>query len=202
MSKLILSIETSTNICSVGLFRDYESIILKEDTKKQHSSLLAIYVDSVFRESKINKNNIDAISISIGPGSYTGLRIGLSFAKGMAFCLNKPIIPINTIESLNKNIKEDNYIIAIHAYGNNYFVQKFEKKIPSKEIKFCSIDNLKNDYKIYGYNQNNVNDLKLLEPSASKIAYEAIKNYDDYIIEDIKLIKPNYINPIDFKDNS
>ena len=202
MSKLILSIETSTNICSVGLFRDYESIILKENSKKQHSSLLATYVDSVFRESKINKNNIDAISISIGPGSYTGLRIGLSFAKGMAFCLDKPIIPINTIESLNKNIKEDNYIIAIHAYGNNYFVQKFEKKMPVKEIKFCSIVDLKNDYKIYGYNQNNDNGLKLLAPSASKIAHEAIKNYDDYIIEDIKLIKPNYINPINFKDNN
>jgi len=201
MSKLILSIETSTNICSVGLFRDYELIILKENSKKQHSSLLACYVDNIFKESKFNKNNIDAISISIGPGSYTGLRIGLSFAKGMAFCLKKPIIPINTIESLNKNIKEDNYIIAIHAYGNNYFAQKFEKKMPIEKIKFCTIDDLKNDYKIYGYNQNHIKGLKSLKPSASKIAYEAIKNYDNYLIKDIKLIKPNYINPINFKDN-
>ena len=72
---------------------------------------------------------IDLIAISIGPGSYTGLRIGLSFAKGLAFSINKPIIPIDTIESLNDEINDSDYIVAIHAYSDYYFIQEYKNHI-------------------------------------------------------------------------
>ena len=88
MNKTILSIETSTNICSVSLFKNQKLLCLKEDLNKQHSALLGLFVDQIFKEVKIDISEIDAIALSIGPGSYTGLRIGLSFAKGMAFSLN------------------------------------------------------------------------------------------------------------------
>ena len=115
MNKSILSIETSTNICSVSLFKDSKLLALKEDSNRKHSSLLASFTDDIFKEADFNINSIDAIALSIGPGSYTGLRIGLSFTKGLAFSLKKPIIPIDTIESLSEEIKDQNYIIAINA---------------------------------------------------------------------------------------
>ena len=106
MSKLILCLETTTNICSVGLFKDSKSLIIKENDDKSHSSVLALFVEQIFNESKFNINEIDAIAISVGPGSYTGLRIGMSFVKGIAYSLSKPIIPIDTIDSLNTKITE------------------------------------------------------------------------------------------------
>ena len=106
MSKIILSIETSTNICSVSLFKSNELLCLKEDTNREHSSLLAPFVQQIFNEVNFEINLIDAIALSIGPGSYTGLRIGLSFTKGIAFSLNKPIIPVDTIESLKAKIQD------------------------------------------------------------------------------------------------
>ena len=99
MNKTILSIETSTNICSVSLFKDNKLIVLKEDSNRKHSSLLASFVDQIFKETALNINLIDAIALSIGPGSYTGLRIGLSFTKGIAFYLfftnrSRPMEPL------------------------------------------------------------------------------------------------------------
>ena len=79
MSKLILCVETTTNICSVGLFKDSTSLVLKENYDKSHSSVLALFVEQIFQETKFNINELDAIAISVGPGSYTGLRIGISF---------------------------------------------------------------------------------------------------------------------------
>ena len=79
MNKIILSIETSTDICSVSLFKDTELLSIKEDNNRQHSSLLASFVDEIFNKVNFEINRIDAIALSIGPGSYTGLRIGLSF---------------------------------------------------------------------------------------------------------------------------
>ena len=98
MKKIILAIETSTDICSVSLHKNGELLDIKENSLRKHSTLLASFVDEIFKNSKVKISSIDGIALSIGPGSYTGLRIGLSFAKGVSFSLNKPIIPINTIQ--------------------------------------------------------------------------------------------------------
>ena len=143
MSKIILSIETSTNICSVSLFKSNELLCLKEDTNREHSSLLAPFVQQIFNEVNFEINLIDAIALSIGPGSYTGLRIGLSFTKGIAFSLNKPIIPVDTIESLNDEINDSNYMIAIHAYSNYYFIQEYRNNIRFGDTFFDTIKNKK-----------------------------------------------------------
>ena len=134
MNKNILSIETTTNICSVSLFNHTELIAIKEDSNRNHSSLLGKFVNDIFQNSDMDINCVDAIALSIGPGSYTGLRIGLSFAKGMAFSLNKPIIPIDTIESLNYSIqnKDINYFVVAEdikgaknkARKNSMFIKK------------------------------------------------------------------------------
>ena len=114
MNKNILSIETTSDICSVGLFSNKKLLSIKEDTNRNHSSLLGLFVEQIFKKNQdLSLNSLDAIALSIGPGSYTGLRIGCSFAKGLAFSLSKPIIPINTIESLNNSIDDSNYFIVL-----------------------------------------------------------------------------------------
>ena len=96
---LILSIETATTNCSVSLSKEGKTIVLKEDYDKNysHAERLHVYIDTVLKEADIDSN---AIAVSKGPGSYTGLRIGVSAAKGLCFALDKPLISIPTLEAL------------------------------------------------------------------------------------------------------
>ena len=202
MNKYILSIETTTNICSVSLFNNDEIISLKEDNNRKHSSLLGHFVDDIFQSTNFNIKDLDSIAISIGPGSYTGLRIGLSFAKGMAYALKKPIIPINTIDSLNYTIDDLNYFIILSAYKNFYYIQEYKQGIKSNDIKFDTLESIKKESKIYGYPEKKLNrEIIKINPSSKNIAQIALKYYDNYICKDIKTIKPNYIKPIKFKEN-
>ena len=196
MNKIILSIETSTDICSVSLFKNTELLSIKEDNNRQHSSLLAPFVEQILYEP----GPIDAIALSIGPGSYTGLRIGLSFTKGLAFSINKPIIPIDTIESLNDEINDSDYIVAIHAYSDYYFIQEYKNNIKFNNPFFDKITNINYTNNIYGYNLKDYKSSIAIAPCSIKIANIAYKNYNEYKNDNIKLIVPNYIKPIQFKD--
>lgn len=98
---LILSIETSTTICSVAVHQDGELISLKElNESGAHSEKLIGMIDSVLLEARLEYAQLDAIAVSEGPGSYTGLRIGVSTAKGLAYALEKPLIGINTLQAI------------------------------------------------------------------------------------------------------
>ena len=98
----ILNIETATTNCSVSLSFEGETLVLKEDYNNNysHAERLHIYIDDVLKEARIKPSQLDAIAVSKGPGSYTGLRIGVSAAKGLCFALNKPLISIPTLEVL------------------------------------------------------------------------------------------------------
>lgn len=99
--KNILCIETSSELCSVVLLSDGKIVAEKSSLKsKSHSSLITIFIEEVLKKSLIKKRNLSAIAVSLGPGSYTGLRIGLSVAKGLSYALNIPLIGINTLEIL------------------------------------------------------------------------------------------------------
>lgn len=97
----ILHIETATQICSVALSENDEIISSRQsDEKNAHSSILTVFIDEIFRETGVNVHNLDAVSVSMGPGSYTGLRIGVSAAKGLCYAGDKPLIAINTLEAM------------------------------------------------------------------------------------------------------
>ncbi|WP_299098731.1 tRNA (adenosine(37)-N6)-threonylcarbamoyltransferase complex dimerization subunit type 1 TsaB [uncultured Winogradskyella sp.] len=110
---LVLNIETATTNCSVSLSKDGETLVLKEDNSLgySHAETLHVFIDEVFKIAKLNPSDIDAVSVSKGPGSYTGLRIGVSSAKGLCFALNKPLISISTLESLANQVKIDDGLI-------------------------------------------------------------------------------------------
>ncbi len=98
----ILSIETTTTNCSVSLSKEGETLVLKEDNNVNysHAESLHVFIDDVIQSSNIKKSQLNAIAVSKGPGSYTGLRIGVSAAKGLAFALDIPLISVSTLKAL------------------------------------------------------------------------------------------------------
>jgi tRNA threonylcarbamoyladenosine biosynthesis protein TsaB len=110
----ILSIETATTNCSVSLSKNGETLQLKEDYGNgySHAEKLHLYIDEILKESKVEKTELKAIAVSKGPGSYTGLRIGVSAAKGLCFALDIPLISISTLESLAHQVKTDSGLIV------------------------------------------------------------------------------------------
>lgn len=97
----ILNIETSTDVCSVALTSEGQVLDHRENYDGQtHATLLSQYVQEMLQYARTRDITLDAIAVSIGPGSYTGLRIGLSEAKGLAFGLNVPLIGVNTLQLL------------------------------------------------------------------------------------------------------
>ncbi len=121
---VILNIETSTDVCSVALTSEGQVLDHRENYEGQtHATLLSQYVKEMLDYARSREMKIDAIAVSIGPGSYTGLRIGLSEAKGLAFGLGVPLIGVNTLQLLtvttmfNHFIDDDNllYVPMIDA---------------------------------------------------------------------------------------
>ncbi len=105
---LILSIETGTDICSVALSNDGELMALRESTEgRDHAKKVALFVDELLKETGVQPADLDAIAVGKGPGSYTGLRIGVSFAKGMCYALNIPLIAIGSLDALVQVARED-----------------------------------------------------------------------------------------------
>ena len=112
----ILNIETSTTNCSVAVSYNGDQISLKEDNNKQysHAERLHLYIEQVLTAAGIDSKTLDAVSVSMGPGSYTGLRIGVSAAKGLCFALDIPLISIPTLDSLSRKINiNDGYIVPL-----------------------------------------------------------------------------------------
>ena len=97
----ILLIETATPRCSVALERDGAIICERHsDEPNAHSSILAVYIDELFTESGIKTDELDGVCVSSGPGSYTGLRIGVSTAKGFCYALEIPLLSVPTLHNM------------------------------------------------------------------------------------------------------
>jgi len=107
---IILNIETATKNCSVSISKDGNLIAFKElnDDNYSHGENLHVFIDDSLKEANISLSDIDAVAVSKGPGSYTGLRIGVSAAKGLCFSLDKPLISVNTLTSLARSIQVKN----------------------------------------------------------------------------------------------
>jgi tRNA threonylcarbamoyladenosine biosynthesis protein TsaB len=114
---LILSIETSTRVCSVALHRQGKVLGVSElFLEKSHSGAITLLIQNLVTASGFHLRDIEAIAVSKGPGSYTGLRIGTATAKGLCYALNKPLIAVHTLEAM--------------AYG-------LSRKVPGNDYLFC-----------------------------------------------------------------
>jgi tRNA threonylcarbamoyladenosine biosynthesis protein TsaB len=103
---LILQIETATTSCSVAIAKDGNVIAVKEINERNiHAEVITLFINELIIDAAIVYQDIDAIAVSCGPGSYTGLRIGISTAKGLCFATDKPLIAVETLEAMASGIK-------------------------------------------------------------------------------------------------
>ena len=103
---ILLHIETATDVCSVALSSGTEIIGLKEEAGgNNHAKNLLPFVDEVLKQSGMRMSEINGVAVSIGPGSYTGLRIGVSTAKGIAYTAGIPVMALSTLESIAQGAK-------------------------------------------------------------------------------------------------
>jgi len=210
----LIAIETSTDICSIAYIQDgiCENII-EEKIPRQHAEKLPLFYYDLVNQSKLKLSEIDAIAISIGPGSFTGLRIGLSYAKGLAYSHNLPIIPVPTMLSILHGSGKTNkkLMVMLLSHGNKYFIQKFghaHKKYTSDEIQVLELSS-RNDLKEliddniiiqYGCDElfkDNITENQVIKinPSSKWIGELAHLNYEEWIENEPYKLVPNYVSP-------
>jgi tRNA threonylcarbamoyladenosine biosynthesis protein TsaB len=212
---LILNIETSEHVCSVAISKDKKLVAIKEDSEgMSHSKLLARFVDDILKENDIKPNELDAIAVSKGPGSYTGLRIGVSFAKGMCYGLDIPLISVGTLEALaNAAIKKHktNLIcpmidarrmeVYTALYNGSLDVLEevsaeivdvdFKHELLQKEkIVFCGSGSKK--FEVINNNDNSVFDFDI-QPSTQNMIEISYKKFKNKEFEDNAYFEPFYL---------
>ncbi len=129
MNKPILAIGTAGKLCSVSILLSHNDHITYNYNKNQvHSEKLIIMVDSVLKETKLKLTDLEAIAVSIGPGSFTGLRIGLSAAKGLALGAELPLIAVNEFDAM---------AVQVNSYLKPGILFNFAVKVNSDEVYFA-----------------------------------------------------------------
>ena len=110
----ILNIETATKNCSVALAKDGKTVLCKEIAEEgySHAERLHVFIEEIIKETGITFKDLSAIAVSQGPGSYTGLRIGVSAAKGLCFALGIPLIAVDTLQVLASQVKVSSGLIV------------------------------------------------------------------------------------------
>lgn len=215
---LILTIETSTAICSAALVEDGKVIALKEtDTGFNHASLLSVFVNDVVTEAGKELKDLDAVAVSKGPGSYTGLRIGVSTAKGLCYALDTKLISVSALDSMaialaEKYQSEENITFApmIDARRMEVYTAFYDNAgVQTEDIKALIIDeeNLKEYIEnsklvIAGdgaekclelYSSENLIYDKDILPSAKYMAALAEVAFKNEKFEDVAYFEPYYL---------
>lgn len=219
----ILNIETSTEVCSVSISEDgfCKDLLINIPTKDsgvnngQHSKLLAVYIQDILSKNKYTAKDFDAVAISSGPGSYTGLRIGTSTAKGFCFGANIPLISVNTLQTLSEMAIEkssdsfDVIIPMIDAKRMEVYTAIFDannkmtSQIQAKIIDETSFNDLKTKKIIIcgngsekcktTLNSKNFNYLENIYPSAEFMCSIAEEHYNNNNFSDLVYFEPFYL---------
>ncbi len=168
---IILSIETSTKACSAAIHQDGKLLSVSElYHEKSSSGMLTTLIDHVVRIANLTFQDLDAIAVAKGPGSYTGLRIGVSTAKGLCFTLEKPLIAVNTLEAMAQSIYE---LRAVRRSDTNYeLIQRIQSPLTNLQspILLCPmLDARRMEVYCAVFEANTLN---ILEPTQAKIIDE------------------------------
>jgi tRNA threonylcarbamoyladenosine biosynthesis protein TsaB len=211
---IILNIETATKNCSVSIAKNGEILAIKElnNGKYSHAEVLHPYIEAVLQEAKLTSKDIDAVAVSKGPGSYTGLRIGVSAAKGLCFAFDKPLISIDTLTSLSYTISIDDGLIVpmLDARRMEVYCAVFNHKHQQiREIKAEVIDensflNYLKDTKVYflgdgatkckeTITHKNAIFIDAKFPSAKEMAKLSFHKYKKSDIENVAYFEPFYL---------
>ena len=211
---IILNIETASTNCSVSLAHNGKLIHIREHNSASysHSEQLHIFIEELLSASSMDINELNAIAVSKGPGSYTGLRIGVSAAKGLCFALDIPLIAISTLESIAHKIKiASGYVIPVldarrmevysavfdHSYQQ---IRKTEAEIitPDSFIEYAKVDKVF----LLGSGAAKCQELLLhpnfgfqdtIVPSAAEMCSLSYKKFTRRAFEDLAYFEPYYL---------
>lgn len=213
---LILNIETATTVCSAAVSRGDQTIALRElDEGYTHAENLHVFIKQVLDESGCSPKDLDAIAVSSGPGSYTGLRIGASTAKGLAFSLQKPLIAVSTLQLMSLSaahqVKAKYFAPMIDARRMEVYTSVFSETFePIRETEALIIDaesiNRFRDYKGIAFFGDGMPKCKALlesipgsvfidqvKPSAKFMGALSNARYERHEFEDIAIFEPFYL---------
>lgn len=215
----ILHIETSTDVCSVCLASDGVLISKKETgIERSHAGTLTVFIEEILNENSKLNESLDAVAVSMGPGSYTGLRIGVSAAKGICYGADIPLIAIPTLETLSvgalkhhSSIEEDALLIPmIDARRMEVYMAVYNsqlKKIKDTSAQIIDQDSFRDlcaSHKIYLFgtgaeklkdtiSDSNICFLDNLSLSSEYMIDMALDRYKAKKFEDIAYFEPYYL---------
>ena len=193
----ILAIESASTVCGTALFLNSKLVELDEITQPRiHGERLPVIVSKILSNHSVEVADLNGIAVSAGPGSYTGLRIGMSLAKGLAAAVDIPIISVPTLEVMNAGISRQGlYWVLLHSHKNVVFAQRFCSGKPDSEIE-CELFSSEKYLQRFGFNLDTVCDSSEYEsspPSAKFVGELALQFYDKWAESDLNQITPNYV---------
>jgi len=219
---MILCLETATNLCSVALCDNDGVVSLREsDESKSHASMLTVFIEEIFRDNGIRARDLSAVAVSKGPGSYTGLRIGVSVAKGIAYAATIPLIATETTLSMFWGIR-DNNSFGTESDANSLFCPMLDarrmevyyaiydskgnkiKEISAEVINETSFVNIPQSQKIIFFgdgalkcreviNRKNALFATDFSISASHMYKPVLNAYNDHKFENVAYFEPLYL---------
>ena len=212
---LLLNLETATTNCSVSISDNEKTIFLKENNAAEysHSEQLHVFIKDILEEASLAFSDLDAIAVSKGPGSYTGLRIGVSAAKGLCFSLDIPLISVPTLQSMARQVKsEENEVIIpvldarrMEVYSAVYDENYQEiRETKAEIIEPSSFENYVNYRRVYVVGSGAEKCKETLEypnfefdtsltPSANEMAVIAYQKFQKQEFEDVAYFEPYYL---------
>jgi tRNA threonylcarbamoyladenosine biosynthesis protein TsaB len=209
----ILNLETATKNCSVSISQDGKTILCKEmaEAGYSHAEKLHVFIEESLKESKLSFNDLSAIAVSQGPGSYTGLRIGVSAAKGLGFALNLPLISVDTLQVLASqlSITEGVIIPMIDARRmevySAIFTSKFDKirEVQAEILTENSFEGISETIHFVGdcaekaktvlTNANFIFHEEIIYPSANEMGVLSYQKFQQNEFEDVAYFEPYYL---------
>lgn len=216
----ILNIETSTKNCSVSVTLNGKLIAVKEIAEAgfSHAEKLHVFFEDILKENNLTFKNLSAIAISQGPGSYTGLRIGVSSAKGLCYSLDIPLIAIDTLQSLASQVKFDDGIIIpmIDARRMEVYSAVFNRKqekiraVEAQIIDENSFSNIEEKIYVVGDCQEKLRTVltkdnfvfldAIIYPSAKEMCFLSYQKFQNNDFVDVAYFEPYYLK--DFMINT
>lgn len=214
----ILAMETATKICSVALVKDGELLAkIEEGGEYSHAEKLGPFIEELLRKTNVSYSQLSAVAVSKGPGSYTGLRIGTSTAKGLCYALDIPLISISTLRSMAYMIQKEGdvncglFCPMIDARRMEVYAAVYDAKLNILKDSYAEIldsssfDSYLKDNKICFFGDGSEKSKEILEqhenaifsdkglPSAEGIAYLANKKFNSGDFENLAYFEPFYL---------
>ena len=216
---LILNIETATDVCSVALALDGKIVAIREELSGQsHARLLTTFISECMKEAGFQLNDLNAVAVSKGPGSFTGLRIGVASAKGLCYALDKPLLSVNTLQSMASNfllhnkVESDTWLCPMidarrmevyTAFFNTDL--EFEKDTVAEVIEPGSFQEILNQHRVFFFGdgmektrqifENHPNAIfnAVVQPSSAGMIQFSEESYKNGLFEVVAYFEPYYL---------